>query len=112
MVEIFKSSNVFVLPSFVENSPNSLGEAMMIGTPSICSAVGGIMSIIDNEKNGLLFPSGDSAYLAFQLDRIFSDRNLALSISENGQKTASQRHSIEKVTLAYKNIYSRIINSK
>ena len=39
MAEQYRKAHVFVLPSFIENSPNSLGESMMVGTPSVVSAV-------------------------------------------------------------------------
>ena len=35
-------SNVFLCPSSIENSPNSLGEAQMLGVPCVASYVGGI----------------------------------------------------------------------
>ena len=44
----------------MDNSPNSLCEAMAVGMPVIASNIGGIPSLIDDEVNGLLFKVNDS----------------------------------------------------
>ena len=41
-------ANVFVMPSTIENSPNSLAEAMMLGTPCVVSDVGGISDLAEH----------------------------------------------------------------
>ncbi|WP_286856323.1 glycosyltransferase family 4 protein [Proteiniphilum sp. UBA5431] len=102
-------AHVFVLPSFIENSPNSLGESMMIGTPSVVAPVGGVISIVSDNESSLLFPCGDHASLALQIGRIFDDDNLAVKISNNAREIARRRHDVQKVTDQYLSIYSEII---
>lgn len=109
MASQFSKSHVFVLPSFIENSPNSLGESMMVGTPTIVSPVGGVTSIVKDNENSILFPSGDHVALAFQIDRIFSDDNLAERISRNAREIALKRHDVKQATIQYYAIYSEII---
>ena len=109
MAEEFKKAHVFVLASFAENSPNALGEAMSIGTPSVVAPVGGVMSMVKDEESALFFPSGDYNMLAHQIDRIFSDDNLANKLSENAKVIALRRHDVEKTTMQYLNIYKEII---
>ena len=109
MAFYYKESRVFVLPSFVENSPNSLGEAMMVGTPTIVTPVGGVMSIVSNEVNTLMFPAGDHASLAYQIDKIFSDDKLAQNLSSSAKEIACKRHNIEVTTKQYIDIYKDII---
>ncbi len=109
MANQFAQSHVFVLPSFIENSPNSLGEAMMVGTPTITSFAGGVGSIIENEKSSLLFPIGDFRTLAYQIDRIFSDKSLAIKLSQQAKQVADRRHDIEITTRQYIDIYKQII---
>lgn len=105
----FKKAHVFVLASFIENSPNALGEAMSIGTPSVVSPVGGVMSMVKDEESALIFPSGDYNMLAFQIDRIFKDDKLAEKLSENSKKTALKRHDVNATTIEYVDIYNKII---
>lgn len=42
MKQEYLNANVFICPSSLENSPNSLGEAQILGTPCLASYVGGI----------------------------------------------------------------------
>ena len=104
----YSKAHVFVLPSFVENSPNSLGEAMMTGTPSIVSLVGGVQSIVKDEESALFFPSGDYATLAFQIDRLFSNDNLAIKLSLKAKSIALKRHDLAETTNQYLNIYKDV----
>jgi glycosyltransferase involved in cell wall biosynthesis len=111
MAKQFTSNHIFVMASFIENSPNALCEAMAVGTPTICSFVGGIGSLVNNEENTLMFPSGDYNLLALQIDRIFSDDKLALKLSLNSKYTAKIRHDKDSVSLQYINIYETIIST-
>ncbi len=52
MCKRYLLSNVFVCPSSIENSPNSLGEAMLLGVPCVASYVGGIPDLIFDGKEG------------------------------------------------------------
>lgn len=84
-VEIIKQlqkANVFVCPSSIENSSNSIAEAITIGTPVICSKVGGNESFIIHEKNGFTYPYDEYYMLASYLKTIFLDANICKKFSE------------------------------
>lgn len=53
MKQEYLSCNAFVNISTCENSPNSLGEAMILGVPCIASMVGGVPSVFDREADGI-----------------------------------------------------------
>lgn len=110
MSQEYAKAHIFVLPSFLENSPNSLGEAMLIGTPSVVSPVGGVSSVISNEISALTFPADDHVMMAYQIDRIFSDDQLAYLLSNNAKEIARKRHNIRDTINQYIGIYNEIIN--
>ncbi|MBQ9140415.1 MAG: glycosyltransferase family 4 protein [Lachnospiraceae bacterium] len=56
MKEQFLKSNVFVCASAVENSPNSLGEAMLLGMPCVSALVGGVPDVFKNGVDGIAYP--------------------------------------------------------
>lgn len=100
------NARVFVLPSFIENSPNSLVEAMMVGTPTIASSVGGVLSMTKDGETSLIFPPGDEAVLAEQIRRIFLDDQLSLDLSVRAQELARKCHSKDKIVKDMINIYN------
>lgn len=104
-------AHVYVLPSFIENSPNSLAEAMLVGTPSVVSFVGGIPSMVVNEKSALCFPAGDATILAEQIRRIFLDDNLANKLSSEARREALSRHSETKIVDQLLTIYRTILEN-
>lgn len=55
MKKQYLKSSLFVCPSAIENSPNSLGEAMILGMPCVTANVGGIPSIFDDGRDGIMY---------------------------------------------------------
>lgn len=108
MTEEFRKSHAFVLPSLIENSPNSLAEAMLVGTPSVASSVGGVPSMAKDSESVLFFSSGDEAVLAEQIRHIFLDDDLACRLSVRARNMARARHSKDKIVSDILGIYERI----
>lgn len=110
MAMILKKVNVFVQSSAIENSPNALGEAQLIGTPCISSFVGGVSNMIDHRFSGLLYNYQEYAVLANYISEIFNDDKFAETLSRNGINNASKRH--DEVTNGTQliNIYNNIID--
>lgn len=108
MAEQFILAHVYVCPSSIENSCNSLCEAQMIGTPVIASNVGGLKDLVVHEQTGLLYDFDDVQTLAHQICQIFTDEVLAKSLSKKGCCIASIRHDKISVITKLYNIYSSI----
>lgn len=54
MSAAYSAADVFIIPSIMDNLPNTVLESLMCGTPVIGFPVGGITEMIENEVNGLL----------------------------------------------------------
>ncbi len=106
-----RKANVYAHPSSIDNSPNSLAEAMMVGTPCVASYVGGIPSMIENNKEGLLYSYDAPYWLAYNIRRIFEDTKFAEMLSENAHKRAEADHPISGADITY-NLYKEIEDSK
>lgn len=85
-------SNVYAMPSLIENSPNSLCEAMAIGVPSVATAVGGIPSLLEHGRHGYLCPADTPRALARSIKQIFSDYDVAARFSRQAREMAAVRH--------------------
>lgn len=103
-------SNVLLMPSLIENSPNSIGEAMLVGTPVVASNVGGIPSILKHGVEGYLYPVMDRGKLSEFIIKVFEDDSLALYFSKNGRRRAKLQYSRENNINQLLKIYEQIIN--
>ena len=63
-----------VHPSYVDNSPNSICEAQVLGVPCIAANVGGVASIVADGKTGYLVPANDPLMTARCMIGIASGR--------------------------------------
>lgn len=105
------SSNVYVHPSYIDNSPNSIGEAQILGIPVIGTYVGGIPSLIKHQESGILVPANAPYELAQWLKLLSKNVNTCKYLSENGFKTAMLRHDKNKILDDLTHIYKSIIES-
>jgi len=88
----YLNAHLFICPSSIENSPNSVGEAQLLGVPTIASFVGGVPDMISHGETGLLYRFEDVEMLAEHIREIFNDNKLALHLSAHGIVAAEQRH--------------------
>ena len=51
---IYSAADVFVLPSLMDNLPNTVLESLLCGTPVIGFPIGGIPDMVMHKKNGLI----------------------------------------------------------
>lgn len=109
MAEQYMMANVFVCPSAIENSPNSVGEAQLIGTPVVASYVGGTMDMVTDGETGLLYRFEEIPLLAEHICSLFADADLCRRISERERVFAAERHNAENNAKNMLDIYKDII---
>lgn len=110
MVERFLSSNVFVSTSSIENSPNSVGEAMLLGVPVVASFAGGTMDMLEDKKEGFLYQHNDSVMLAHYICKVFEMEKTAEEMGRSASRHASVTHDIEKNENELLKIYKDILS--
>jgi glycosyltransferase involved in cell wall biosynthesis len=92
----YLKAHVFVCPSAIENSPNSLGEAQMLGTPVVASWVGGIPSMVEHGVSGLLYRFEEPEHLAAHILNVFANVELCKKLAIGGREAAQMRHNPER----------------
>ena len=126
MKEQYLKSHLFVCPSSIENSPNSLGEAMLLGMPCVSAEVGGIASIFTGGEDGILYPgfvikNNDCDYNNEALEKIsksladaciqmWSDPVKEQDYCINARKHAEKNHNPEQNYKKMVEIYAKICN--
>lgn len=108
MCKKYMESSVFICPSSIENSSNSVGEAQLLGVPTIASYVGGMSDMIIHHKTGLLYRFEEYEMLASLVCQIFSDSKLTNMLSQGGKEAAMKRHNRKKISKNLSSIYSLV----
>jgi glycosyltransferase involved in cell wall biosynthesis len=109
IISEYLNANVFVCPSSIENSPNSLAEAQILGVPSIAAYVGGVPDMITHKHDGLIYRFEEVEMLAESIRELFVNKSLANSISKNGLLTAEARHNATVNFERIIDIYNKIL---
>lgn len=111
MKQQYLECHTFVCASSLENSPNSVGEAMLLGTPVVAACVGGIPSMITDRKEGLLYKGGDVEALADAILTLW-DQETVLPLPDRLSKAAvmhaRKTHNPELNFACLKKIYENI----
>lgn len=103
-------SNVYILPSAIENSPNTLGEAMLLGVPCIAADVGGVKNMATNGEEALLYPFDENYILPLYISKIFNNIEYAYKLSRSAKRHATITHSREINNTTLINIYNELID--
>lgn len=108
MCESFLKANVFVSPSTIENSPNSVGEAMLLGVPVVSSDVGGVKNMLTHGEEGYLYQYDADYMLTYYVCKMFDDEENAKRMSANAKKHAQNTHNRENNLQTLLKIYNDI----
>ena len=103
-------STVYVHPSYIDNSPNSICEAMILGCPVIACNVGGVPSLIDDQRTGFLVPANDPFQMTYWIKKIYDNQTLNRKIGDAARKDALERHNINKICLNVISVYEAIVD--
>jgi glycosyltransferase involved in cell wall biosynthesis len=101
--------DVFALSSKTEGLPLVVPEAMAAGLPIVTTAVGGLPSVVDEGRTGLLVPVDEGA-LSAALATLGADRDRAREMGRRAREVALERYSAERMVDAYLNLYGRALS--
>ncbi|ABS16138.1 MULTISPECIES: glycosyltransferase family 4 protein [Brucella/Ochrobactrum group] len=86
IAQLIQSVDCAIMPSiWWENAPLVIQEAQGQNRPVICSNIGGMAEMIENEVNGLTVPPNDPLALAQAMRRMAENPDLRQSLSENAR---------------------------
>ena len=108
--ELLCNSSIYVHTAYIENSPNSLCEAQIMGVPIVSTNVGGISSLVSDGIDGVLIPANDPYRMAFEIAELFADKERMERYSTKGMERAKERHNPQNIARDLLNCYNIIIN--
>lgn len=108
MVNEYLRANVFVLPSVIENSPNSLGEAMILGMPVVTADVGGVKDFVRHGENGYIFPLSEPYMMAYYLGNYLNLIQKNIEIGREAKQRARLLYDRKKNAESLVSIYNEI----
>jgi glycosyltransferase involved in cell wall biosynthesis len=106
MADVYRSADLALNPSRVDNMPISLLEAMASGVPTVSTNAGGIPDMVDDGKTALLVPVGDWQAMAEAALRVLENAQLASSLRAAGIE-AAQRYTWKAVRPLFNRVYAR-----
>ncbi len=107
---IYNAADVFVIPSIMENLPNTVMEALSSGVPCVGFETGGIPEMIRHQENGYLAEYKSSEDLARGIDWVLNKADRK-ALGENGRKKALENYAAKKVAGEYLRIYEELLKS-
>jgi glycosyltransferase involved in cell wall biosynthesis len=107
-----KEAAFMVVPSvWYEGFPMSIVEAFACGTPVLCSRLGGMPEIVDDERTGLHFNSGDSEDLARKVEWAWSQPERIAEMGRAARKEYEKRYTAEKNYRSLMQIYEQTMRA-
>jgi len=101
-------ADIFVFPSRQEGFPNALMEALATGLPTVASRIGGVLPMIDDGQNGLLFESDNAQDLAEKIYCLAGNDRLRRLLGEEARRVMRIKYSFEKIAGEYSALYHTI----
>lgn len=106
----YESSDILVLTSGHEGTPNVILEAMEFGLPVVATNVGGVPEVV-NDRCGILVDPTDTEKLMLATEKLILDENMRRKMGDEGQAYVRKNHSIDYLKERLTSIYSKIMSS-
>lgn len=110
LISEINKCNLYVYPSGMDNSPNALMEAMLMGAPVLTNYAGGISSIVEHLNTGYIVNEGEPYAMAGAIIELSEKTDLLISMGKKSREVSLERNSPQKVIdqllFAYKEIFN------
>ena len=110
IIRELQNATLYMHPSYIENSANSICEAQYIGTPVIATRVGGTSTILSDNKAGILVSPNDPYEIAAAILKISNDTEFASQLSKDEILISEKRHNKATIKTETIDAYKTIIN--
>lgn len=110
--ELYAIMDIFVLPSYREGFPRSAVEAAAMGRPLVLTDIRGCREVVEDGRNGLLFPVGDATRLLASVRRLIDDPALRTRLGQESRRRAAIEFDERRVIATTLDVYRRLLAEK
>jgi glycosyltransferase involved in cell wall biosynthesis len=110
--EVLAAADLFALSSRYEGMPNVILEAMAASLPVVATAVGAVPEMIEDGREGLLVPPGDSGSFAAALHRLARNGDLRRVMGARGRERAGKHFRSEETVAALEGLYRSLVSER
>jgi glycosyltransferase involved in cell wall biosynthesis len=108
-MQLFRSADIFVYPSYHEGMPIAVIEAMACGLPIVATQVGGLPDLVYPHVNGLLVAAGEPDQLANAIQELVLDPQMRHSMQIGSLRLAQENFDVEKLVLRLVDVYQTLV---
>ena len=112
LATIYAAADLFVLPSLVENLPNTVMEALACGTPSVAFDIGGIPDMIEHQRNGYLAKPFEVDDLAHGMAWVLQDDARRSQLADRARQKVEQEFTQELQAERYVALFREILTTQ
>lgn len=107
---LFRNASIFCLASKDEGFPMAVLDAWAYGIPVVCTTAGGLIDIVKDGENAMVFPYGDTKTLSFKLSKMMDDEMLRKKISKESVNLANSIFNIKNICNQIDKLYESVLN--
>lgn len=107
--ELYRASDIFVMPSLREGLSRSIMEAMASGLPCVVSNIRGNTDLLENTNSGFLCEATDVLAYTKKIKKLANDETVRKTMGKNSL-VAIQKFNMETVEIAVSKVYKSELN--
>jgi len=104
----YSASDVVVVPSLYEPMGYVVLEAMACARPVVAARVGGIIETLIDDRNGMLFESGNADELAQKLIALYGNPDTRKRLGQQARKDMEARRPVRDVVSDWQRLYRQV----
>jgi glycosyltransferase involved in cell wall biosynthesis len=104
--DVVSSFDLYVLPSLTEGMPLALLEALAVGSPIVCTRVGGCPEVVEDGVNGYVVAPRDSAALGDRILRVSADPTFRAAVRERNMRKFSERFTLRSMVEGHARLFT------
>lgn len=112
LVQEYQKAHIFVLPTRNDSFPTVIIEAMSCGLPVVASNIGGIPSLVDNDKTGFIVSPKDTKIILEKIMFLLRNADVARNYGEKGRVKAINQANWSSKTKEHTNLFNKLMEKK